>query len=114
MGQAVDRCDVAEAIRILEENYLEIRTVSDWATCMGYSRSYFCRCFTKEFGINPKDHLKLYRLRLIKNEIKKDPEAIGYKIAVSTGLPDEKALHKFLANHFDKNLTILREENQAA
>lgn len=103
------RTEITKAVNVFEENYREILTVTDWANYMGYSRSYFCRIFTNEFGINPKDHIKLYRLRLIKKELKKDPEAIGYKIAISTGLSDEKALHKFLTIHFDKTLSELRE-----
>lgn len=114
MGERSNKVGIESAIKILNDNYLNILTVTEWAYAMGYSRSYFCRTFSEEFGINPKDYLKLFRLRLIKKEIKKDPDAIGYKIAVLTGLSNEKALHKFLNTHFDKNLTVLRSELAAA
>ncbi|MEQ8523740.1 MAG: AraC family transcriptional regulator [Gracilimonas sp.] len=98
------------AIEILEKNYLEILTVSEWAEKMGYSRSHYCRIFKKEFGICPKDQLKSFRLSLIKKEIRKTPTAIGFRIAVNAGLANEKSLHKFLSANFDKNLTALKQE----
>ncbi|MCH2451443.1 MAG: AraC family transcriptional regulator [Gracilimonas sp.] len=108
------RTHISEAIRVLENNYLKILTVYEWADEMGYSRSYFCRIFKKEFGINPKDKLKAFRLTIIKEEVRKSPEAIGYEIAVNIGLADSKSLRKFLYTHFDKNLTALKQELAAA
>ncbi|MGN8224738.1 helix-turn-helix domain-containing protein [Gracilimonas sp. BCB1] len=102
------RVRISEAIQVLEKNYLDILTVYEWADAMGYSRSHFCRIFKKEFGTNPKDKLKTFRLKLIKEEIRKNPKAIGYEIAVNTGLTDSKSLHKFLYTHFDKNITALK------
>ena len=104
------RIDISKAVQVLEENYLDILKVYEWADAMGYSRAHFCRIFKKEFGINPKDKLKNFRLKLIKEEVKKSPEAIGYEIAVNAGLADSKSLRKFLYTHFDKNLTALKYE----
>lgn len=104
------RVDISNAVLILEENYLDILTVYEWADVMGYTRSYFCRIFKEELGLSPKDKLKAFRLMLIKKEIRKRPEAIGYEIAVNTGLADSKSLHKFLHTHFGKNLTVLKAE----
>jgi len=101
---------IGEALEVLEENSLNILTVTEWADKISYSRSYFCREFTKEFGLNPKDYLKDFRLRLIKAEIQKEPEAIGYKIAINCGFIDEKALHKYLNLHFDLCLSKVKAQ----
>ena len=104
------RIDISKSIQILEDNYLDIFTVYEWADAMGYSRSHFCRIFKKEFGLSPKDKLKAFRLALIKKEVRKKPEAIGYEIALNTGLTDSKSLRKFLYTHSDKNLKTLKHE----
>lgn len=101
---------IENVITILECNRLNILTVSDWALKMRYSRSHFSRCFKKEFGVSPKDYLKEFRLRLIKEEIRKDPEAIGYKIAVNCGFLDEKALHKYLAFNYSTTLSGVKSQ----
>lgn len=104
------RTNIAKALSVLETNTLEIITVTDWATELGFSRSYFSRSFKKEFGLCPKEYLKDFRLRVIKEEIRKDPEAIGYKIAVNCGFIDEKALHKYLDFHFDLCLSKVKAQ----
>ena len=104
MGKS-QRIPIRYALEVLQEKAPDILTVSDWALSMRYSRSHFCRSFKKEFGIAPKRKLRVYRLRIIKREVKKDPEAIGYKIAVNSGFRDEKALHKYLSFHCKMNLS---------
>jgi len=105
-----ERLSIYDALSVLESNSLTIITVSEWAEIMGYSRSHFCRKFTFEFGINPKCYLKDFRLKLIKQEIRKDPEAIGYCIAVNCGFIDEKALHKYLDFNFDLCLSKVKAQ----
>jgi len=104
------RIDISKAIEVLQDNRFDVLTVCEWADAMGYSRWHFCRIFKKQFGVCPKDKLKSFRYTLIKKEIRKTPDAIGYRIAVNTGLPNEKSLHKFLNANFGKNLTMLRNE----
>lgn len=104
------RIDISKAVEVLQQNRCNILTVCEWADAMGYSRWHFCRIFKKTFGISPKDKLKAFRYNLIKNEIRKSPEAIGYRIAINAGLANEKSLHKFLSANFGKNLTMLRTE----
>tara|TARA_R110002124_G_scaffold287282_2_gene472238 strand:+ start:3398 stop:3730 length:333 start_codon:yes stop_codon:yes gene_type:complete len=96
--------NISEALIVLKEHPLEIMTVKEWARYMGYSRSHFCRCFKKEFGISPKRKLRVFRLRLIRDELRKDPKAKGYKVAVNTGFDDE-ALYKYIVFHCQMNLT---------
>jgi len=99
---------IENVIQVLEENYLKIMTVYEWAGEMGYSRSCFSRLFKKEFGLCPKDQLKTFRLKLIKAELRKNPDAIGYEVAVNTGFSDSKSLRKFLYTHYDTNLTTIK------
>ncbi|MEP1304706.1 MAG: helix-turn-helix domain-containing protein [Balneola sp.] len=101
---------VSDAILFLENHPLEIMTVSEWAFLMGYSRSHFCRCFKQEFGISPKRKLRVFRLRMIRNELRKNPQAIGYEIAVNTGFYDDKALYKYLVFHCQMNLTEFKSQ----
>ncbi len=101
---------ISRAVQILEERGMEILTVSEWAEAVGYSRAYFSRRFTEEFGVNPKIYLKEFRLRSITKEIVKDPEAIGYKIAINLGFTDEKALHKYLVFHCGMTLKQYKDE----
>lgn len=105
-----EKTSILEALSVLEANSLLIITVSDWANEMGYSRSYFSRRFKNEFGLCPKEYLRDFRLRLIKEEIIKDPEAIGYCIAINCGFIDEKALHKYLNFHFDLSLSKVKAQ----
>lgn len=102
------KCSIEQAIQVLETADPPILTVSDWAHVLGYSRSHFSRCFTREFSLNPKDYLKQYRMQMIREEVGRDPEAIGYKIAVNCGFIDEKALHKFLYLHYRTSLTEVK------
>ncbi|MEP0005654.1 MAG: helix-turn-helix domain-containing protein [Balneola sp.] len=99
------RHSISEAISVLKCHPVEIMTVSEWAYYMGYSRSYFCRCFKKEFGISPKRKLKVFRLRLIRDELRKRPQAKCYEVAVNTGFNDDKSLYKYLVFHCQMNLT---------
>ena len=98
------RIQISEALTLLENQYPDIATVTEWAYGMGYSRSYFCRQFTKEFGINPGEYLKKFRLRIILKTVKENPSAKSYCIARISGFIDDKALHKHL--HFNYGLCI--------
>jgi|SRR5690625_1146974 len=103
------RKPIEEAVQELKEHRKEIQCVNEWALYMGYSRSYFSRKVKGMFGRTPKRILADNKLEMIKEEIEKQPHAIGYTIAVNTGLEDEKALYKFLTTHFDTTLTDLRQ-----
>lgn len=100
---------ISESISELEKNLENIATITEWALLMGYNRSYFSRAFQKHFKKPPKEVLKKVRLKYIMKEIRQDPDAIGYKIAVEVGLNDEKALYKFLMTHYSISINELRE-----
>ena len=102
--------NILDSEKILEKKALTINNVMKWAHAMGYTRSYFSRTFKMEFGVSPKAHLQQFRLKLIKEEIKKDYDACGIKIAINSGFNNEKALNKYLSYHFDSNLTAIRKE----
>ena len=110
MDERRNKESISRAVQILEEKGMEILTVSEWADALGYSRAYFSRAFTSEFGLNPKDYLRDLRLQAITEEIHKDPDAIGYKIAVNLGFTDERALHKYLVFHCNKTLRQYKKE----
>ena len=85
------RIRISEALTLLEQNYPDIQTIAEWADEMGYSRSYFCRRLTKEFGLSPKE----FRLRLIKKEIQKTRKPLARKLPGITGLPVKRHLTNF-------------------
>ncbi len=103
------RKPIPESVLELEENLEDIATITEWALLMGYNRSYFSRAFCQHFKKSPKDVLKKIRMKYIMKEIRQDPDAIGYKIAVNVGLIDEKALYKFLMTHYSISINELRE-----
>ena len=109
MGEENEKAIFA-SVEILEKKGTEIFTVSEWANKTGLSRAHFSRSFTREFGINPKDYLKDFKLRAISQEIKKSPTAIGYKIAVNVGFIDDKALYKYLSFHCNMTLTEYKKQ----
>lgn len=104
------RESISKAIQVLEEYGIEILTVTEWANKMGYSRAHFSRSFNRELGMTPKEYLRDYKLRDIAREIKKNPEAIGYEIAVNVGFIDERALHKYLTFHCNMTLTEYKDQ----
>lgn len=104
------RKSISDSENILQQQALTIGNVTEWANAMGYTRSHFCRIFKKEFGEAPKEYLKRFRFRAIKEEIKKDYYACGIKIAINSGFNNEKALDKYLSYHFNTNLTAIRNE----
>lgn len=104
------RKSIELAVKELKANFEELNTVTDWANHMGYSRSYFCRKVKEFFGKTPKEIIREVQREKIEAEILKDPEAIGYKIAVNASLPCDKALHKFLSFHYDMTLNDLRQQ----
>ncbi len=98
------------AVGILIRNIVEIRNVTEWAAFMGYSRSHFCRSFTKRFHENPKLVLRRARLRKVCRVIQSDWSATAYKVALESGFENDKALHKFLHRNFRKGFLSLKDE----
>lgn len=103
------RKPVGTAVLELESNLGEIFTVREWADHMGYSRSYFSRKIKKKFGKSPKDLLTEVKLNKVKQQIREEPEAIGYHIATEVGFPNERALYKFLAINIGLTLSSLQD-----
>lgn len=97
------------AVNVLIRNIVQIQSVADWAAALGYSRSHFCRKFTDKFGENPKRVLRRARFRKICRTIQSDWSATAYKVAMETGIHNEKALHKFLNRNFKVGFTELKD-----
>ncbi len=85
-----------------------IENVGSWAETTGVSRTWLYHAMNRTYGKNPKQLIRDKRYEKIIEVIEGDPDACGYHVANSAGLPDEKALYKFLANHFDTTFTALR------
>lgn len=98
------------AVGVLIRHIMEIRNVNDWAAFMGYSRSHFCRNFTRKFRENPKMVLRRARMRQVCRVIQSDWSATAYKVAIESGFKDDKALHKFLQRNFNKGFLSLKDE----
>ncbi len=98
------------AVGVLIKHILEIRNVTEWAACMGYSRSHFCRSFKKRFQENPKMVLRRARFRKVCRVIQSDWSATAYKVALESGFENDKALHKFLQRNFNWGFLSLKDE----
>ncbi len=98
------------AVGVLIRHILEIRNVTEWAACMGYSRSHFCRSFKKRFEENPKLVLRRARFRKVCRIIQSDWSATAYKVALESGFENDKALHKFLQRNFNRGFLSLKNE----
>ncbi|TVQ69677.1 MAG: AraC family transcriptional regulator [Balneolaceae bacterium] len=98
------------AVGVLISHILEIRNVTEWAACMGYSRSHFCRRFKKRFQENPKMVLRRARFRKVCRVIQSDWSATAYKVALESGFENDKALHKFLQRNFNWGFLSLKDE----
>ena len=97
------------AVDTLLKNIIQIRSVNDWAQHVGYSRAHFCRKFTEKFGENPKTVLRRMKYRKICRVIQSDWSATAYKVALDSGLHNEKALHKFLNRNFQTGFVTLKD-----
>lgn len=97
------------AVDLLIRNICHVNSVTDWASVMGYSRAHFSRKFTKFFGENPKIVLRRAKFRKICRAIQSDWSATAYKIAIDTGMKNEKALHKFLNRNFEMGFLSLKD-----
>lgn len=110
--------DIERALKILQANISTIRTVSQWASRVGYkNQKKFSRDFRKAFGIRPKQKLVEVRLQKFKKCLRSDSTKINYSIAKEVGLGDEFALYKFLKRHTDLSPTewrkrIVKKDNQ--
>jgi len=98
------------AVGVLLQYILEIRNVTEWAACMGYSRSHFCRSFKRRFHESPKMVLRRARFRKVCRVIQSDWSATAYKVALESGFENDKALHKFLKRNFDRGFLSLKDE----
>lgn len=97
------------AVDILLRDIEQIRSVSDWAQVIGYSRAHFCRKFTQKFGENPKLVLRQEKFRKICRVIQSDWSATAYKVALDSGIQNDKALHKFLNRNFELGFVALKD-----
>lgn len=61
------------------------------------------------YGLCPKYYLREFRFKILETEISRDPQAIGYKIAVNCGFTNEQSLQKYLRYNYDLTLNHFRE-----
>ncbi|MDG5766489.1 hypothetical protein QA596_03340 [Balneolales bacterium ANBcel1] len=100
--------ELSMSITVLQNQITKINKVSEWASLLGYSRSYFCRKFTAIYGENPKYVLRRAKLLSICKAIESDWSATSYKVAREAGQTDEKAMLKFLSRNYNTGFVNLR------
>lgn len=90
---------ICQANDVLLNKITEIRTVSEWASLMGWERSEFSRVYRRIHCVNAKSVLNKEKLRLIQRLMGEYPDAKSYEIACETGFKDEKALYDYVRYH---------------
>ncbi|MCH8548670.1 MAG: hypothetical protein LAT80_07305 [Balneolaceae bacterium] len=97
------------AVEILELNINKIRSVQDWAICIGTSRSWLVTTMRRVYGRSPKQIIREIRFKMIVKLIKEDRLIAGFAAAIDSGLRDDIALSKFLKLHFGLRFTELKK-----
>lgn len=87
------------AIHLLSLHIYDMRSVSDWATKMGWERSEFSRKFKRYYGESAKECFHRIKMKTIENHFSAQPDAKYYEVACDLGFRDEKALYDYVRYH---------------
>lgn len=91
---------LVQAIRILEEDLSEIRTVREWAAVCGFnSPKNFSHKFIRRYDVRPKRVHVMVRKKWIYWYLFSEPDFICYRIARQVGLKDVQGLNGFMKRH---------------
>lgn len=104
------RYKAKQAYRVILDDLSSISDVKTWAEKAGVSTRWLCQAMKKVYGNSPKILLRKRRYMVLVKCLTEDPDLTGYCLAREVGLIDEKALYKFLSNHYDTSLTQLRDK----
>ena len=105
----MEQIDVA--IRILENNIVEVCTVTEWAELMVYpSTAYFSRKIRTTYKKSPSKLIQQAKLKLITSLFKKHPNQIYFFIAVEAGFANYQSLAKFIKHTTGKTVTEFKSE----
>ncbi len=98
----------ARAVKHLLEHIKEVKTVEEWASSCGYSRSYFIRLVHGRFHHTPEFILRWIRVMKVAREFHENQEETCYAVALKAGLNDDVGLNYFVKRHLGVTSTILR------
>lgn len=93
------KMSIFAANQFLNDHLSTIRSVTVWASRMGWERTEFSRMYHKVYQITAKEKLKKEKLNLITRRLREHPYAKSYEVACDTGFKDEKALYDYLRYH---------------
>lgn len=108
-SKSLNALKAERALLLLYNRIEDIHSVHKWASEARMSRRWLCKIMKQEYAKCPKTILREMRYKSIKDSLKEDLEMTGYCAALEAGLRDEKALYKFLSNHYDTSLTQMRK-----
>lgn len=105
----MEKIPVEKLINHLLDNIEEIKTVEDWASSSGYSKSHFARLISTRYHRTPEYMLRWIRLMKIAQEFHRDHKKICYAVAVDSGLSNDNGLCYFVKKHLGITPGILRD-----
>lgn len=107
--------NIREADEILAQNIHSIRTVTEWATFMGYHDiSFFSRRYRNHYNLVAVKRLTNTRMKQIEFLMKNNSAILNYELARRVGLRDEQDLYNFVSYHRGCSPTKLKEELSSA
>jgi len=102
---------IREADKILAQNIQSIRTVTEWATFMGYRDiSFFSRRYRNHHNLVAVKRLTNIRMKQIEMLMKTNTAILNYELARRVGLRDEQDLYNFVSYHRGCSPTKLKKE----
>ena len=103
--------NIREADEILALNIQSIRTVTEWATFMGYRDiSFFSRRYRNHYNLVAMKRLTNMRMKQIELLMKNNRDILNYELARRVGLRDEQDLYNFVSYHRGCSPTQLKEK----
>lgn len=107
----MDLKSIREADVLLEKNIQSIRTVTEWASLMGYQDiSFFSRKYRNQHKQVAIKRLTQLRLKCIEDLLKTEQSILNYELARRVGLRDEQDLYNFVRYHKGCSPTQLKRK----
>ncbi|MDZ7695065.1 MAG: helix-turn-helix domain-containing protein [Balneolaceae bacterium] len=105
--------NISRAVDVLKSNLIHVARVTEWASVMGYNNpKKFSRKFLRYHAVRPQKMLEYIRLKSIIQDLRDGNGISNFEIARTHGIPDEKALNKFINYHLGCPPTDVKEMSE--
>lgn len=85
-------------VKYIEENYKNDISSKDAAEALGYTQSYFCRAFHKDFGVKFSEYLNMYRISVAR-ELLEDSKLKIINVALQCGFSSSVNFSRVFKKH---------------